>query len=72
MPSIIFGLIAMALGLWGLSAWWYSAVEALRGLMPLVLILVGLVALGAGITSVRLPGRPGSSDYRAPVDDNDE
>lgn len=56
MPSIIFGLVAIALGLWGLSAWWWSVVEALRGLMPVVLILIGLVALGAGVTSLRETG----------------
>lgn len=53
MASIVFGLVAIALGLWGLSTWWWSVVEVLRGLVPLFLILLGPVALGAGITKMR-------------------
>ncbi len=53
MASIIFGLIALALGLWGVSAWWWSIVEILRGIVPIMLILLGLVALGAGVTRMR-------------------
>ena len=53
MPKIIFGLISMALGLWGVAAWWWSIVELLRGLVPLLLLILGLVALGAGISRIR-------------------
>ncbi|MBF0178145.1 MAG: hypothetical protein HQL63_15065 [Magnetococcales bacterium] len=53
MPSIIIGLVAISLGLWGLSAWWWSMVEFLRGLIPLILVLFGFVALGAGVTRMR-------------------
>ncbi|MBF0460315.1 MAG: hypothetical protein HQL87_02870 [Magnetococcales bacterium] len=53
MASIVFGLVAIALGLWGLSTWWWSVVEVLRGVVPLLLILIGPVALGAGITRLR-------------------
>lgn len=53
MASIVFGLVAIALGLWGLSTWWWSVVEVLRGIVPLFLILLGPVALGAGITKLR-------------------
>ncbi|MBF0400434.1 MAG: hypothetical protein HQL90_06665 [Magnetococcales bacterium] len=53
MASIVFGLVAIALGLWGLSTWWWSVVEVLRGVVPLLLILIGPVALGAGITKMR-------------------
>ena len=53
MPNIIVGLVAIALGLWGLSVWWWSVAELLRGLVPIVLILFGLVAVGAGVSIVR-------------------
>ncbi len=39
LPQIIAGLLALSLGLWGLSAWWYSVEEFLRGAVPLLLIL---------------------------------
>ncbi|MBF0179740.1 MAG: hypothetical protein HQM03_06910 [Magnetococcales bacterium] len=64
MPIIVFGLIAMALGIWGLSTWWWSFVELLRGLIPFLAILLGLVALGAGVTKMRhtVPSEPTDSE----------
>ncbi|MBF0587878.1 MAG: hypothetical protein HQL53_01995 [Magnetococcales bacterium] len=53
MPNIIVGLIALALGLWGLSVWWWSVVEMLRGLVPILLIIFSFIALGAGISNMR-------------------
>ena len=53
MPNIVVGLLALAFGLWGLSVWWWSVTELLRGLMPLLLLGIGFVALAAGITSVQ-------------------
>ena len=55
MPSVIFGLLALALGLWGLTAWWWSVTEFLRGAVPVALIGLGLVALAAGVQAVRTP-----------------
>jgi FtsH-binding integral membrane protein len=51
--TIIFGLVCLSLGLWGISAWWWSLVEVLRGLLPLLAVVLGLVALGAGITKMQ-------------------
>ncbi|MBF0448115.1 MAG: hypothetical protein HQL67_07950 [Magnetococcales bacterium] len=64
MANIIFGLVSLALGLWGVSVWWWSIVELLRGLVPICLILLGLVAIGAGVTRMR--------ENRIPVQDSDE
>ncbi|MBF0471239.1 MAG: hypothetical protein HQL48_07665 [Gammaproteobacteria bacterium] len=49
MTYILIGLSSIALGLWGLSVWWYSVMEVLRGLAPLLLIAFGLVAMMAGV-----------------------
>ncbi len=56
MPSVIFGLLALASGLLGVTAWGWSVTEFLRGAVPVALIVLGLVALAAGVQSVRLPG----------------
>ncbi len=56
MASIIFGLAALSLGLWGLSAWWWSVTEVLRGIVPILLIILGPIALGAGISRLRERG----------------
>ena len=53
MPTVIFGLLAIALGLWGMAAWWWSVTEFLRGLFPIVLLVMGVVSLAAGLSKVR-------------------
>lgn len=57
MPSIMFGLLSVALGLLGLSAWWWSVVELVRGVLPLALVFVGVLALAAGVTGLRKDGK---------------
>ena len=54
MAYIIVGLLGIAFGLWGMTVWWWSVAEFLRGFVPIVLILVGVVALAAGVSAVRL------------------
>ena len=53
MPIVIFGLLSISLGLWGMAAWWWSVTEMLRGLVPILLLLLGVVALAAGLSKVR-------------------
>ncbi len=71
MPSIIAGLLAFALGLWGLSVWWYSVEELLRGLIPLLLLLFGMVALMAGVSRVVTVAEDDKSDEEL-IDLDDE
>jgi hypothetical protein len=49
MTNLIIGLLCLALGAWGLVAWWEDFGQALRGAVPLLLILLGLAAIGAGM-----------------------
>jgi len=53
MPNIIIGLLSISVGLWGVSVWWFSLAELLRGVVPLLLLLFGMVALMAGVTRVK-------------------
>ena len=57
MPVIMFGLFCFSVGLLGLSAWWWSVVELLRGFLPLVLVFVGVLALASGVSGLRKDGR---------------
>ena len=57
MPGIMFGLLCVAVGLLGLSAWWWSVVELLRGVVPLVLVFVGVLALASGVSGLRKDGK---------------
>ena len=49
MLSIVFGLIALSLGFWGLVKYWWYMVDVLIALLPLLLIGGGAIALLAGI-----------------------
>lgn len=49
MLSIVFGLIALSLGFWGLIRYWWYMVDVLIAILPLILIVSGAVALLAGI-----------------------
>jgi hypothetical protein len=51
MTNLIVGLILLALGAWGVTAWWDEFGEVLRGLIPIVLLLVGFAAIGTGMKS---------------------
>jgi hypothetical protein len=59
MPHLVFGLVALLAGLGGVFAWWDDFGAVLRGLVPIALIVVGLVAIGAGVLDRgRVDGAP--------------
>jgi len=45
---LILGLTTLVLGAWGIITWWGDFGMLLRGLIPILLVLTGLVAVGAG------------------------
>lgn len=49
MLSIVFGLIALTLGFWGVVKYWWYMVDVLVAILPLLLIMGGAIALLAGI-----------------------
>ena len=49
MKDLIVGLVLLVLGAWGMISWWDDFGEFLRGVIPLLFVLVGLAALGAGL-----------------------
>lgn len=54
MLSIVFGLIAICLGIWGMVKYWWYMVEVVIAILPLVLIFSGTIALLAGIKNTGL------------------
>ena len=49
MASIISGVLGLGLGIWAMSEYWWSFAELMRGLVPLLLVVGGMVALTGGI-----------------------
>ncbi len=68
MNSIILGLISISFGMWGLTVWWWSFAELLRGLTPVILILIGVLALAAGVSQVQ---KGGAKSRKQPLGDDD-
>jgi len=48
MMHVLVGLTVLVLGAWGIITWWGDFGMLLRGLIPILLVLTGLVAVGAG------------------------
>jgi putative Mn2+ efflux pump MntP len=51
--TVLGGIIAILIGVWGILSWWWSFVELLKGSVPPMLILGGLAALFAGISEIK-------------------
>jgi len=51
--AIIAGLVAMAVGVWLVVVWWRPFYELVLGCIPPVLFFGGLIALIAGISSIK-------------------
>ncbi|GEM_PF-1880055 len=55
MLSVIFGLVGIVIGIIWLAVWggWEPFLIVLQGSIPPFLILVGLVAIAAGVSSIK-------------------
>lgn len=45
MWHLLTGIVLITLGLWGMSAWWSVFGLVMRGVLPFMMIVLGLVAL---------------------------
>ncbi len=65
MMGVIGGIIAILIGIMGLVSWWSHFVILLKGTLPLLIILCGVVALIFGISEMKaqssIPETPPSS-----------
>lgn len=51
--SVLGGIVAIILGILGLVSWWDVFIRALQATVPAILILVGVIALFAGISEIK-------------------
>lgn len=54
MTNIVFALVAICLGIWGLVTYWWYTVDVIIAIFPLVLLFVGTIALLAGLKNTGL------------------
>ncbi|MDH5674067.1 MAG: hypothetical protein OEZ06_18060 [Myxococcales bacterium] len=45
MWHLISGIVLITLGLWGMSAWWPVFGMVMRGILPFMMVVIGLVAV---------------------------
>ncbi|MBF0554232.1 MAG: hypothetical protein HQK96_06675 [Nitrospirae bacterium] len=69
MLSIVFGLIAMCLGLWGMVTYWWYVVDVFLALLPVALLFGGFVALVAGIRNTGLKAKVKNFNGKMPHDE---
>lgn len=51
--SLLIGAIVAVLGLILLIAWWYELLFVVRGVLPLLLIFGGIIAIAAGLSEFK-------------------
>jgi len=57
----VIGVVLLVLGAFGLTMWWQDFGLVLRGLIPFLLLIGGLVAIGAGLTAGKMVGSSNDS-----------
>lgn len=62
MRHLIIGTLLIALGLWGIVAWWEAFAFAMRALVPLAALIVGVLAVLSSYSRLELPLRGGDVD----------
>ena len=59
MISLLVGLVTVAAGLWGIFFWSSDLLIVLKGALPVMILMGGLVAVVAGISALRRPPSSG-------------
>jgi hypothetical protein len=53
MQHVIFGVVLLLLGIWGIVAHWYQFLDLLWVLIPMALLVAGIVSVLAGVSGAR-------------------
>ncbi|MCM8758666.1 MAG: hypothetical protein NC906_02705 [Candidatus Omnitrophica bacterium] len=53
MGALIGGIIAVIIGILGIVNWWELFVKGLKAAVPFFILLVGVIAIAAGISDIK-------------------
>jgi hypothetical protein len=53
MKILLGGIVAVIIGIIGLFAWWADFLEVLKGIIPIILVLGGALAIYLGIEDIK-------------------
>ena len=53
MKILLGGIVAMIIGVVGLFVWWSDFLEVLKGILPIILVLGGALAIYLGIEDIK-------------------
>ncbi len=69
MFSIVFGLIAICMGLWGLVSYWWYVVDVMLAILPIILLFGGFIALMAGIKKTGIRAKMNVTGFKKRSDE---
>jgi disulfide bond formation protein DsbB len=53
MKILLGGIVALVIGFIGLVIWWFEFLRVLKGVVPIILVLGGVLAIYLGIEDVK-------------------
>ena len=53
MKILLGGIVALVIGVIGLVVWWFEFLRVLKGVVPIILVLGGALAIYLGIEDVK-------------------
>jgi hypothetical protein len=64
MLSILVGIIFVAAGVWGIIHWPSDVASVMKGILPLMVICGGVIAVVAGFSRLRDDSKNGETDMK--------
>ncbi len=75
MYSVLGGIVALLLSIWGFYKWWFIFADIFKGLIPLILLIFGIIAVVNGAKKMReeadVESKPGPKDRKTAVEDDE-
>ncbi|MGK5084616.1 hypothetical protein WDW37_15075 [Bdellovibrionota bacterium FG-1] len=61
MYSVLGGVVALLLSVWGFVKWWFIFLDIFKGVVPLLLLIFGIAAIVSGLKRMQTEHIPSTS-----------